>query len=114
MRLNTQNPANGFILLEVLVAMSLILGVWMTSIGAYQGLALRFKQQENKHSRLRQTFDGYELAEQVRVNKANNKQISPASNSSISIKDVKHESSRVSRRDRTLHTVAQSTTKNEY
>ncbi|QWD64317.1 hypothetical protein [Polynucleobacter sp. MWH-UH2A] len=114
MSLNTQNPVNGFILLEVLVAMSLILGVWMTSIGAYQGLALRFKQQESKHSHLRQTFDGYELAEQVRVNNANNKQISPPSSPNISIKDVKHESSRVSRRNHPLHPVAQPTTKNQH
>jgi Tfp pilus assembly protein PilV len=38
--------SNGFILLEVLVAMSLILGVWMASIGAYQGLALTEKEAE--------------------------------------------------------------------
>jgi Tfp pilus assembly protein PilV len=113
MSLNTQNPANGFILLEVLVAMSLILGVWMTSIGAYQVLALRFKQQESKRSHLRQTFDGYELAEQVRVNNANNKQISPPSDPNIPIKDVKHESSRVSSRNRAVHPATKSTTKNQ-
>ena len=57
---------NGFILLEVLVAMSLILGVWMTSVGAYQGLALRLAQQEGRRSELRLDFDAYELAEQLR------------------------------------------------
>ena len=98
MRFATPNVPNGFILLEVLVAMSLILGVWMTSIEAYQGLALRLVQQENKRSQLRQTFDSYELAEQARVN--------------ISSKGIKHESSRVSSRDRALRPITKSTTKN--
>jgi len=98
MRLVSPNVPNGFILLEVLVAMSLILGVWMTSIGAYQGLAHRLIQQESKRSQLRQTFDTYELAEQARVN--------------ISSKDIKYESSRVSGRNRTMHPINKSTTKN--
>ena len=57
MRLISPDTQNGFILLEVLVAMGLILGVWMTSIGAYQGLALRLAQQESKRFQLRQAFD---------------------------------------------------------
>jgi Tfp pilus assembly protein PilV len=61
-------PSNGFILLEVLVAMSLILGVWMSSVGAYQGLAFRLTQQESQRSKLRRDFDEYEIDEQMRVN----------------------------------------------
>ena len=101
---------NGFILLEVLVAMSLILGVWMTSIGAYQGLALRLIQQESKHSQLRQDLDAYELAEQVRANSSQNK--SPSIPNTFS-KGLKNESSRVSSRNRSLRSVAKSTFENE-
>ncbi len=52
---------NGFILLEVLVAMSLILGAWLSSIHTYQGLALRFIGLEQKRVELRQVFDAHEL-----------------------------------------------------
>ena len=113
MRLTTPSLANGFILLEVLVAMSLILGVWMTSISAYQGLVLRFKQQESKYSNLRQAFDDYELAEQVRASNASSKEISSFRGSNVSLKDVKHESARVSGRNRALHPLAQPTFENK-
>jgi Tfp pilus assembly protein PilV len=105
--LNHSNLAQGFILLEVLVAMSLIMGAWMVSIGAYQVLALRLTQQESRRSQLRQTFDQYELLEQVR---ANQNQISLLNNST---KGSKHESSRVSRRNRTVQSVVKPTVKNE-
>jgi len=97
--------SNGFILLEVLVAMSLILGVWMASIGAYQGLALRLIEQEAKRLQLRGAFDAYEINEYLR---ANSEQIQP----SISSKDLKRESSRVSSRNRSLHPIAKPTSTN--
>ena len=59
---------DGFILLEVLVAIGLVSGVWMSSVQAYQVLALRLAKQEQKQSLLRQEFDRYELAEQIRAN----------------------------------------------
>jgi Tfp pilus assembly protein PilV len=93
---------NGFILLEVLVAMSLISGVWMASNEAYQGLALRLIQQEAKRLQLRGSFDAHEIAEHLR---ANGKQIQP----SISSKDLKRESSRVSSRNRSLRPVTKPT-----
>jgi Tfp pilus assembly protein PilV len=62
---------SGFILLEVLVAMGLISGVWMSSIQAYQSLALRLLKQEQKQALSRQEFDRYELAEQIRANLIN-------------------------------------------
>ena len=52
---------NGFILLEVLVAMSLIMGVWMVSANAYQRLALVLGQQEGKRSEIRMQIDAHEL-----------------------------------------------------
>jgi hypothetical protein len=105
--LNHPNSAQGFILLEVLVAMSLIMGAWMVSIGAYQALALRLTQQESRRSQLRQAFDQFELLEQVR---ANQNQINPLNNST---KGGKHEPSRVSRRNRTVQSVVKPTVKNE-
>ena len=43
--------ANGFILLEVLLAMSLIAGAWVGLCNQYQVMALRFVQsQENGHT----------------------------------------------------------------
>ena len=107
--MRSESP-NGFILLEVLVAMSLILGVWMTSIGAYQGLALRLNQQESKRSQLRQDLDVYELTEQVRANSSQTKSPSIPNTSS---KGLKNESSRVSSRNRSLRPVAKSSFENE-
>ena len=84
---------HGFILLEVLVAIGLVSGVWMSSIQAYQGLALRLLKQEQKQALLRQEFDHYELAEQMRTN-------------SINGGDLKHDATRVPHRHRTLHSTA--------
>jgi type II secretory pathway pseudopilin PulG len=56
----TKQP-NGFILLEVLVAMSLIMGSWMATTHTYQKLTLFLKQQESKRSQLRREFDTYEI-----------------------------------------------------
>jgi type II secretory pathway component PulJ len=52
---------NGFILLEVLVAMSLIMGAWMVSANAYQRLALNLNQQETKRAEIRRQIDAHEL-----------------------------------------------------
>jgi Tfp pilus assembly protein PilV len=110
MHLTKPNTADGFILLEVLVAMSLILGAWMTSVSAYQQVALRFNQQESKHAELRTALDAYELAEQFRANT-----IQPIllNSSNISSKDMKNESSRVSGRNRALYPATKSTAKNQ-
>ena len=62
------NKPNGFILLEVLVAMSLILGVWMSSTHAYQLVALHFIGLDQKRLHLRQLFDTHELQEWTRAN----------------------------------------------
>ena len=58
MRISRKNDRqSGFILLEVLVAMGLVTGVWLSSIQAYQGLALRLLKQEQKQALLQQEFD---------------------------------------------------------
>lgn len=101
---------NGFILLEVLVAMSLILGVWMTSVGAYQGLALRLAQQEGRRLELRLDFDTYELAEQLRVNSNQAHLRNTTNTSSIGLKN---ESSRVSSRNHSVRPVIKPALKNK-
>ena len=52
---------DGFILLEVMVAISLIMGAWMVSANAYQRLALVLGQQESKRSEIRRQIDAHEL-----------------------------------------------------
>ena len=93
------NRQAGFILLEVLIAVGLVSGVWMSSIQAYQGLALRLTKQEQKQALLRQDFNRYELDEQMRAN-------------SINHEDLKHDITRVPHRYRTLHSTAKPTSTN--
>ena len=103
----TSNPAfgpmncRGFILLEVLVAMSMILGVWMASAGVYQRLALTLTQQESKRAQLRKDSDAFEMQEQSRINL------------NLPNKALSYESTRVSGRDRSVRIATQPTIKNK-
>ena len=96
--------ADGFVLLEALLAMSLILGAWITSVNAYQSLALRLAQQERTRTQLQDKFDAFEMAEQVRANAALTNQI---------VKGSTNESSRVPSRNRAVRITSQSTTQNQ-
>ena len=91
----------GFILLEVLVAMALILGVWMVSVGVYQRLALTLIQQESKRAQLRKDSDAFEMQEQSRINL------------NLPNKALSYESTRVSGRDRSVRIATQPTIKNK-
>ena len=95
------DTSQGFILLEVLVAMSLILGSWMALLGTYQNLALRTAQVESKRAQLRRDFDAFEVSEQFRVS------------ISANTKGQNHESSRMSHRHRSQHATSQSASKNQ-
>jgi type II secretory pathway pseudopilin PulG len=95
------DSSRGFILLEVIVAMSLILVSWMALVGTYQNLALRTAQTESKRTQLRTEFDAFEASEQLRVKGSTN------------TKGQVHESSRVSRRHRAQHAAAQPTSQNK-
>jgi type II secretory pathway component PulJ len=53
---------NGFILLEALVAMSLISGVWMASVQSYQTLSLSLMRQEQQREQIRKAWDVFELS----------------------------------------------------
>jgi hypothetical protein len=53
---------NGFILLEVLVAMSLMVGAWMTLIQSCQRLSWKLAQQEQQKMKLRKEWDANEFS----------------------------------------------------
>jgi competence protein ComGF len=91
----------GFILLEVLIAMSMILGVWISSVGAYQRLTLSLAQYDAKRTQIRKEWDVFEIQEQVR----------PSNN--LPSKKLNHESARVSGRHRALRATTQSTFKDK-
>jgi prepilin-type N-terminal cleavage/methylation domain-containing protein len=93
--------SQGFVLLEVLVAMSLILGAWMALVGSYQNLALRSTQTESKKAQLRKEFDAFEMSEQARVRISTN------------IKGQINESTRVSSRHRAKHATSEPASKNK-
>ena len=54
------------------MAIGLVSSLWLSSIQAYQSLALHFAKQAQKQSLLRQELDEYELAEQIRANSNSN------------------------------------------
>jgi cell division protein FtsL len=91
-------PEKGFILLEVLVAMGLIVGTWMAMTHIYQGLALRQLGQQAQRAQIRKQSDDFELSEYLR---------------SHSEERSKNESSRVLHRDRTLRDATQSPAKGQ-
>ena len=88
----------GFILLEALIAMSLIVGVWMGMVHIYQGLALRQTKLQAEKVQLRKESDVFELSEHAR---------------SLTHGSVKHESSRVLSRSRAVSGASQSAVKNK-
>ena len=55
--------ANGFILLEVLLAMSLIAGAWVGLCNRYQVMALRFIQSQEKRVQIREQINQFEISQ---------------------------------------------------
>ncbi|AWW44004.1 hypothetical protein G6671_01415 [Polynucleobacter paneuropaeus] len=55
--------ANGFILLEVLLAMSLIAGAWVGLCNQYQVMALRFIQSQEKRVQIREQINQFEISQ---------------------------------------------------
>ena len=93
-----KDTQGGFILLEVRVAMSLIMGSWMAMIHIYQGLALRQTQLQVKKAELRKESDAFEIDEQAR---------------NINNRPVKNESTRMSSRTLSMHRAPKSATQNQ-
>jgi Tfp pilus assembly protein PilV len=91
----------GFILLEVLVAMSLIVGSWTAMTHIYQGLALRQAQLQTKKAELRKESDVFENSEHSR------------NLHSISGGVVKNESPRVASRARSKYSAVSPIIKNK-
>jgi hypothetical protein len=60
--LESNRQANGFILLEVLVAMGLVASSWAGLSNTYQGMILRLGQLQEKRVELRKEMDRHELA----------------------------------------------------
>jgi Tfp pilus assembly protein PilV len=83
--------ASGFILIEVLVAMSLIAGSWMTLGTAYQQMVLRLGRSQEQRVQMKKEADQYELT--VLAASQVNREINHA-------RGLKNEPSRVSRRPR--------------
>ena len=93
--------SKGFVLLEALVAMSLILSVWMSLVATYETLALRTTLAERKRAQLRSELDAFEVSENTRVAHR------------VNIKGQIHESSRVSGRNRAQHAASKPSIKNQ-
>jgi len=87
----------GFIVLEVLIAMGLIAGIWLSMVQIYQELALRQIKVQAEKVQLRKDADAFELSEHTRF------QIDGS---------VKHESSRVLSRSRAMSGATQPLIKN--
>jgi hypothetical protein len=86
------HPTAGIALLEALLAMSLVCGMWIASIEAYQRLLLRNIQIEEKRIELRKQQDRFEGDQQMRLMGFGNPKMKG-----------QNESSRVSHRNRTQH-----------
>jgi len=81
--------------------MSLILGSWMSLVGAYQKLTLGMAQEESKRTQLRKELDAFEIGEHLRAN------------NSIASKGLLNESPRMPSRTRPQHAIAEPATKNK-
>lgn len=91
----------GFILLEVLVAMGMILTVWMISVGVFQRATLNLMQLEAKRSQLRKELDVFETQECNRANL------------NLSGKGLSGDFARMSSRNHSMHTTTQPTPKDK-
>jgi hypothetical protein len=94
--------ANGFILLEVLVAMSLVASSWMGLSNNYQGMILRLSQLQEKRAELRKEMDRHELAILTVAQLNNSNQIS---------RKLADESIGMSRRSRPISSLGRTTHK---
>jgi len=98
---DSNGGGNGFVLLEVLLAMSLIVGVWMALVGTYQNLALRNAQEESKRAQLKKEADAFEISEHVRAS------------ITVASKGLSHESSRVPSRNRAIPVASKPTSQKQ-
>jgi len=81
--------------------MALILGVWMTSVGVYQRLALTLTQQEGKRAQFRKDSDAFETQEHSRAHL------------NLSNQALSNEPARMSSRNRSMRTSTQPSLKDK-
>jgi type II secretory pathway pseudopilin PulG len=91
------NQANGFILLEVLVAMSLVTTSWIVLGNTYQQMVLRLGQLQEQRAQMKQVLDQHELA---LLTMAQSKNLSHHPRKSL------NESSRMSRRSGPISSIS--------
>ena len=89
----------GFVLLEVMVAMSLVAGTLLTSVNIYQSLLLRYQQLHVQKIDLLKQRDRFEIDEYRR---------------NISESVIKHDSSRLPGRSHDLHNASRPHSKNHH
>jgi len=94
---SSSEQAKGFILLEVLVAMSLVTSSWIALGNTYQQMVLRWGQLQERRVQMKHTLDQYELA---LLTQAHSK------NPSHQSRKLSHESTRMSRRSRPISHVS--------
>jgi hypothetical protein len=63
--------ANGFILLETLVAMSLVMTSWMALENTFQHMILRLGQLQEKRAQMKKELDQYELSLFAKIHTSN-------------------------------------------
>jgi hypothetical protein len=97
--LNLRAPVNGFILLEVLVAMGLVATSWMALSNTYQGMILRLGQVQEKKVALREEMDRHELT-LIPTQFGNSNQVS---------RKLEDESTGMSRRSRPITGISRAT-----
>lgn len=91
-QVNVSRAEKGFVLLEALVVMTVIVGAWMALLDSYQGLVLQSGQIQAKKAELRTQADAFEIQEYLRAN-ANS--------------EIHHASSRLFSRNHAQHDLAQ-------
>ncbi len=57
----SEEQMSGFILLEVLIAMSLVLSVWIGSVSIYHSLILQLGKEQEKRMQIHQELDQHEI-----------------------------------------------------
>ena len=67
-QVNVSPTEKGFVLLEALVAITVIVGVWIALLESYHSLVLKQGQLQAKKSELRTQADAFEIHEYLRAN----------------------------------------------
>jgi len=89
----------GFVLLEVMVAMSLVAGTLLASVNIYQSIWMRYQQLHTQKIELLKQRDRFEIDEYRR---------------NISESVIKHDSSRLPGRSHDLHDASRTHSKNHH